>query len=121
MKKDIETEDDIRQLVDTFYEKVNIDELLSPVFNQHSDVNWPLHLSKMYQFWSTQLIGPVTYKGQPFPPHTKLSLSQDHFRRWLELFIDTVNEMFDGAIADLAVYKARNIAQVFQYKLGIIK
>jgi hemoglobin len=62
----------------------------------------------------------MDYKGQPFPPHMKFDLKAEHFKRWQELFIQTVNELFEGPTAELAIYKATNIAQIFQYKLGII-
>lgn len=121
MKTDILTKEDIKQLVDTFYDKVNNDEVLSPIFNEVAGIDWTHHLPKMYQFWGTQLIGTMDYQGQPFPPHMKLNLSADHFNRWLQLFIGTVNELFQGANADMAIYKANNIATIFQYKLGIPK
>jgi hemoglobin len=121
MKPDIKTTDDIKLLVDTFYGKVNNDELLSPIFNGLAKIDWNDHLPKMYQFWGTQLIGTMDYKGQPFPPHMKFGLKAEHFNRWLGLFKETVNELFQGDIANLAIYKAENIAQIFQYKLGIIK
>ncbi|MEO6901763.1 MAG: hypothetical protein ABI315_01250 [Bacteroidia bacterium] len=30
-----------------------------------------------------------------------------------------MNQLFEGAVADLAIYKAKNIATIFQYKLGL--
>jgi hemoglobin len=120
MRTDIKTPEDVRLLVDTFYERVNADALLSPVFNETAGVNWSTHLPKMYQFWGTQLIGTMDYKGQPFPPHMILALTEDHFNRWIELFTGTVSDLFEGETANLAIYKALNIAKIFQYKLGII-
>jgi hemoglobin len=121
MKTDILTKEDIKLMVDSFYDKVNKDELLSPVFNIEADVNWPEHLPKMYAFWGTQLIGTQDYTGRPFPPHMELKITPAHFERWLKLFIENINENFEGVTADLAIYKAKNIAAVFQYKLGLIK
>ncbi|MFN3404252.1 MAG: group III truncated hemoglobin [Cytophagaceae bacterium] len=119
--KDITTEDDIKVLVDTFYNHVNNDELLGPIFNIKSQVDWSEHLPKMYKFWGTQLIGTSNYQGRPFPPHMILDLEKHHFDRWIGLFFDTVDECFMGPIADIAKQKAFNIAMIFQYKLGIIK
>lgn len=121
MKKEIRTEEDIKMLVDTFYGKVNKDELLSPVFNNEAQVDWEEHLPKMYKFWGTQLIGSANYFGRPFPPHAALHIGQQHFQRWLQLFTETVDELFTGMSAHMAKQKARNIAVVFQYKLGLIK
>lgn len=121
MKKEIVSTEHIKELVDKFYEKVNKDELLAPVFNEEAGIHWEEHLPKMYKFWGTQLIGTGDYVGRPFPPHTKLTIGVQHFERWLKLFIETVDENFIGDVAETAKAKARNIAVMFQYKLGLIE
>jgi hemoglobin len=121
MKTEIKTEKDIKTLVDKFYEKVNKDELLSKIFNEEAKINWEEHLPKMYRFWGTQLIGSMNYAGQPFSPHMMLPINVTHFERWLKLFTETVDENFTGITAEIAKQKAKNIAGVFQYKLGLIK
>lgn len=121
MKKEIVTADDIQELVNKFYDKVNKDELLSPVFNKEAGIDWEEHLPKMYKFWGTQLIGTGDYVGRPFPPHTKLTIGAQHFARWLKLFIETVDENFTGITAETAKTKANNIALMFQYKLGLVE
>jgi hemoglobin len=120
MKHTITNAADIKELVDAFYKKVNADTLLSPVFNEEAKVDWETHLPKMYQFWGMQLIGSHDYTGRPFPPHTELNIDRNHFERWLKLFIETIDEHFTGDVAETAKLKAKNIAAVFQYKLGLI-
>jgi hemoglobin len=120
MKEEIKTTEQIKKLVDKFYEKVNADNLLSPVFNQEAKLNWEEHLPKMYKFWGTQLIGTGDYTGRPFPPHTELHIRQEHFERWLLLFMETINENFIGEVAEIAKGKAKNIAAIFQFKLGLL-
>lgn len=119
MKKEIRTPEDIRLLVDSFYSKVNSDELLGPVFNEEAGVDWNEHLPRMYRFWGTQLIGTADYNGRPFPPHAVLKINASHFQRWLQLFTETVDEHFTGLSAQMAKQKAVNIAAVFRHKLGI--
>ena len=121
MKQEIRTGEQVKLLVDTFYGKVNADALLSPVFNTEAAVNWEEHLPKMYAFWGTQLIGSSNYTGRPFPPHMELNIGPAHFERWLMLFLQTVDELFEGEVAAIAKQKAMNIAAVFQYKLGLMK
>ena len=118
-KREIKTREDVILLVDTFYSKVKDDVLIGPIFNDVAQIDWAHHLPKMYDFWTTQLIGPATYHGRPFPPHIPLGLEKRHFMRWLSLFSATVDELFIGLGAEMAKQKARNIAAVFQYKLGI--
>jgi hemoglobin len=121
MKEEIKTTEQVKKLVDKFYEKINADNLLSPVFNQEAKVNWEGHLPKMYKFWGSILLGTADYKGRPFPPHESLHIDATHFERWLQLFMETVDENFDGETAETAKERAKNIAAVFQYKLGLIK
>jgi hemoglobin len=118
---DITTESDIQTLVDTFYNKVNQDELLGPVFNAVAQVYWPKHLPTMYDFWSSVLFGTMRYKGRPFPKHLALPIEAEHFQRWLQLFYATVQENFCGPKAEEAKSKALNIASMFEYKMGAAK
>ena len=118
---DIQTTEDIRQMVDSFYEKVNQDKLLSPVFNDFAKVDWESHLPKMYAFWNFLILGIPGYQGKPFPPHALLPVSTDHFNAWLELFQKNIDEQFFGPHAEMAKAKAQNIATTFQYKLGMIQ
>lgn len=118
--RDIINRKDIELLVNAFYAKVNADTLLSPVFNQEVSVHWDRHLPIMYDFWATMLLGEKTYLGNPFLKHIPLAVDKTHFERWLQLFLETVDELFNGQVAEEAKIRARNIASVFQYKLGNI-
>ncbi|WP_242920826.1 group III truncated hemoglobin [Pontibacter liquoris] len=120
MKKDIANEADIKLLVDTFYDAVNQDELLAPIFNDLAQVNWAKHLPVMYKFWSSVLLGTMAYKGQPFPKHLVLPLEQLHFARWVSLFTRTVDDLFEGTKASEIKQKAGSIAYIFQMKMGLL-
>ncbi|QOI95958.1 MAG: group III truncated hemoglobin [Flammeovirgaceae bacterium] len=117
-KNDIKTRTDVKLLVDSFYEKVKADELLAPVF---AHVNWPHHLPVMYNFWSSVLFGDLTYSGNPLTKHLPLKIRPEHFTRWLELFTKTVDEHFEGSNAKEAKSRANSVAQLFQYKMGLLK
>ena len=114
---DIQTEADVKTLVDTFYDKVNADELLAPVFNDFAHVDWPAHLPRMYDFWSGLLLHTSRYRGQPFLKHLPLPIAGPHFQRWLGLFTLTVDELFAGPVASEAKLRAQNIAHVFESRL----
>ncbi|MBF8965328.1 group III truncated hemoglobin [Pontibacter sp. FD36] len=120
MKEDIRDEQDIKLLVDSFYAKVNEDDLLGPVFNGFAKVNWEHHLPIMYSFWSSVLFGTMAYKGQPFPKHMHLPVDRQHFARWVVLFTETADELFEGDKTKELKQKATSIAQVFQMKMGLI-
>jgi hemoglobin len=117
MLKDIGTRENVELLVNEFYEQVQKDPLLAPVFGH---VDWPHHLPIMYNFWSSMLLGDQTYQGNPFHKHVGLAIRAEHFDRWLQLFTRTVDENFSGAKADEAKSRAQSIAGIFQYKLGLL-
>ena len=117
-KKDILSLEDIKLLVDTFYDKVRKDELIGPIFDERIQDRWPQHLAKMYTFWQTVLLGEHTYYGSPFPPHAQLPVEKEHFENWLALFSQTLDELFTGKVAKEAMWRANRMAEMFQYKIG---
>lgn len=113
---DIINRDDVKILVDSFYDKVQADELLGPIF---SHVDWPHHLPVMYNFWSSILLGDQSYNGNPLQKHIPLPLTQQHFSQWLHLFHKTIDEHFSGEKATEAKMRAQSIAGIFQVKMGL--
>lgn len=120
-KKEIETIDDIRFLVDTFYTAIRQDDMLGIIFNQNIQDRWPEHLDKMYRFWQTLLFSEHTYHGKPFLPHAHLPIGKVHFDRWLDLFNEVVDNNFQGEKAAEAKLRAKKMAVLFQHKLDFIK
>jgi hemoglobin len=121
MKNDISNLNDIKKLVDTFYGKVREDKLIGKIFDNVIQGRWPEHLEKMYRFWQTILLGDHTYTGRPFVPHMKLPVEKEHFDRWLELFFETVDELFTGTKADLAKWQGNRMAEMFQLKIDYFR
>ncbi|MEM9157817.1 MAG: group III truncated hemoglobin [Verrucomicrobiota bacterium] len=111
-------EADVRFLVDQFYAKVREDELVGPIFTDKVE-DWSMHLPTMYAFWGSILFGKKDYSGNPFAKHSPLDLEKAHFDRWLELFLGTVDELFEGAKAEHAKSAAKSIAHSFQARMGI--
>lgn len=116
-QQDIQTLDDIKVMVDEFYGKIRIDQLLGGIFNGAIKDRWPEHLEKMYRFWQTVLLEEHTYKGSPFPPHARLPVEQAHFDRWLLLFNATVDEHFAGEKAERAKWQGARMAELFLSKI----
>jgi hemoglobin len=116
-RSDILDLDDVKLLVNRFYEKVREDSLLAQIFNERIGNKWLEHLDKMYRFWQTVLLDDHTYFGAPFPPHADLPVQHLHFERWLELFHQTVNELFAGGIADEANWLGNRMAEMFELKI----
>lgn len=123
--KNLETREDIELLVNRFYTKVQNDETIGFFFNDVANVNWNQHLPKMYNFWETLLLGQVSYKGNPmaahFPINEKMAIEKFHFAHWLKLWTETVEENFCGEMAEMAIYKAKNIAALMGHKMEIAR
>ncbi len=121
-KHDIRNRKDIELMVNHFYEKVKQDDVVGFIFNDVAKVNWDDHLPVMYDFWESILFFTGGYSGNPMITHRKLnniiSLTKEHFDRWLKLFLATIEENFDGEKAELAKQRAMSIATVIQVKLA---
>jgi hemoglobin len=119
---DIASKLDIKLLVDTFYNKLAADELLKPIFIARLGTDdWQSHLNTIYNFWETVLLGATTYKGQSFMPHSTMQLEQLHFDKWLLLFDESVDALFDGITATEAKKKAHTMAILFMSKINYYK
>lgn len=121
MKKEIENIDDIKLLINSFYDKVKADETIGYIFNDIAKVNWEKHLPVMYNFWENVLFFTGSYTGNPMPVHVKMhavvNFKAAHFERWLKLFTATVDELFEGEKAALAKQRAISIATMMQLKI----
>ena len=125
MKKDIQSIDDIKLLVDTFYNKAVKNDLLGHIFTDVAKVNWEHHLPIMYSFWASVLLGTPGYVGNPMDAHfrlnQKITLTDQAFNSWKGLFVDTVDELFEGQIADEAKKKAVSIADLMFFKIDFFE
>jgi hemoglobin len=100
-------------LVDRFYARVRQDPEIGPVFNA-AIKDWDVHLEKLAAFWSSVMLTSGRYKGNPFAAHVKHPLTPAMFERWLALWGQTVDEMFEPAVAAQFRAKAQRIAESLQ-------
>ncbi|MEP4808434.1 MAG: group III truncated hemoglobin [Luteolibacter sp.] len=111
----------IEKLVDVFYRKVRADEGLGHVFDGVAKVNWETHLPKICDFWDTVIFRAGTFRGNPLAVHGKMlaetKLPWALFERWLELFRETVDELFAGENAGHIVRSAEDMAGVIYSKI----
>lgn len=119
--KDIENLEDIKKMVDTFYNRIREDDLLSSIFDERIQDRWSIHLEKMYRFWQTVLFEEHTYFGSPFPPHANMPIQKVHFDKWVEIFIKNIEENFSGEKTSEAIWRARKMAELFQAKIETLK
>lgn len=117
MKKDISSLKDIQLLVDKFYETVRADPFIGSIFNSRLNGRWEMHHLKLYRFWHTILLRRPDYFGDPVPMHFNMNIDEKHFDQWLKLWINTVDEYFEGEIAERAILRGRTIAASFLTKI----
>ncbi|HKO79251.1 MAG TPA: group III truncated hemoglobin [Chitinophagaceae bacterium] len=119
---DIQSRADIELLLNTFYEKVRKEDTIGFIFNDIAKVNWEHHIPIICDFWETLLLGASSYTKNAMQVHYSLNrivtLEEKHFQRWLQLFSETVDDLFGGNMAMQAKTKARSIASLMQFKMN---
>lgn len=108
-RKRLETFADVELLVRRFYQAVIPDLLLGPIF-QRMGVDWSVHIPKLVDFWAGRLLGMPGYDGNPVGAHQpvldRCPFGRAELDRWLELWDETVDELFIGELADVAKQRA---------------
>jgi hemoglobin len=112
--REIENEADVHELVQTFYQKVMEDELISPFFKR---LNFEEHLPKMEFFWRFVLLDESGYTTSVTDKHMHMRLTEEHFNRWISLFNQTLDELFIGEKVELAKQRAALIGWTIQSKM----
>ncbi len=114
-KTDIKDREDVSLLVNTFYVKVRKDKVLGPIFNNIIN-DWDAHLELLTDFWETQLFLKRKYFGNPVTAHeevdekTNQSITPEHFGFWLNLWFQTLDELFEGETAWIAKNRAQKMS-----------
>lgn len=115
--KAIENREDVTLLVHSFYDKIRVHTILGPIFNRSiPDDHWPDHLEKLTDFWESHLFGVAKFKGSPPIAHQKVdikeghTISTTHFELWLQLWFQTLDELFEGELAERAKDRARRMS-----------
>lgn len=121
MKKDIEDRKDIELLLKLFYEKVFNDQLISHFFTQVVPLNLKEHLPVIADFWESVLLDGKGYRKNVMEIHLNISqkskIEKEHFDRWVKLFTETLDQLFEGSKAALAKQRASSIATMMNIKI----
>jgi hemoglobin len=121
MKTDISSRADIEKMILRFYEKVKADETIGFIFTEVVKMDWEKHIPVIVDFWETILLDNPVYKKNAMEVHydlnKKIPLKKEHFDSWVHLFTTTVDDLFEGKVADLAKTRAKSIAAVMLFKM----
>ncbi len=119
------TEDNIKKLVRLFYPSVLKDDIVGPFFIEKigSDISseeWQKHLDLLSSFWASMALGDTEYQGNPLAPHFDMpGISREAFERWLELFHNAVDRVYDERAGSFFKQKSTHIAGNFMRNLGL--
>lgn len=124
-KRDIENSQDVENVVRTFYERALRDKLLEPIFVVGLEMDLEEHIPIICRFWESVLLGANNYRRNPILKHIELSrkiaLEPAHFDQWLQLWQECLEIEFDGPVAELALSRAKTMAQLMQFKIAASK
>jgi hemoglobin len=105
------------ELMRLFYSRAINDEVIGYIFTDVAKLDLEHHLPIIGDFWETLLFQTgryARYGRNPLQVHAALNektpLLAKHFRRWLEIFEKSVDELFAGERADFLKLRASAIA-----------
>lgn len=113
---------DVEALLRRFYSRALIDELLREPFAELRASGLDAHLPIMCDFWETVLFGAGRYRGSALTAHRNIHertpLRDHHFIRWLTIWNDTVDAMYQGPAAERAKVQGARIAWAMHRRLN---
>lgn len=113
IKTDLLSPTDVTRLIKTFYEKL----LSSSIQHHFVGLDLKTHLPKVDAFWNATLFSNHMYATNLIDKHAPLPLKKEEFTIWLQTFIATVDELFQGVNAETIKNRATGIAYIMQKKL----
>lgn len=121
VRPDLATRADVESLLRRFYGRVLVDDVLAAPFADIREHGLDSHLPVMCDFWETVLFRAGLYRGSALRPHQSVHahhrLCANDFLRWLSLWNDTIDQMFNGPVADHAKVQATRIARAMHHRL----
>lgn len=121
-KVDIGSREDLLLLLQAFYEKVFRDEIIGHFFTEVMHVDLEKHIPRIADFWETVLLKGTSYRDNAIAVHMKINslspMEERHFKHWLTLFQETVDDLFEGEVAETAKQRAVSIATVMRIKIS---
>ena len=118
---DLDRRGAVHDLVVAFYREVVFDELLHPVFAEVAEVDWSVHIPKLIDYWCRVLLDEPGYDGNLLGAHRHVHsldpMRSEHFDRWYELWVQTIDARWAGPYADRAKRHAARIGATLHRRL----
>jgi hemoglobin len=122
MKKDIETREELEELLRAFYKKAFADELIGHFFTEVVPLDLKTHIPVIANFWESVAFNKPNYRKNVMEVHQHIhhlsKIKKEHLDRWVKIFTETLEESFEGAKTELMKQRARSIATLMDIKLN---
>ncbi len=124
LEKSIDDEN-IERLVRIFYPEVIADKIIGSFFieklgNDIKSDKWEEHLVLLTQFWRFVALYDDEYKSNPLRPHFDIvGLNKEAFDRWVLLFYEAVDRVYDKNSGAFFKQKSADIAKNFIHRLEL--
>ena len=120
-RRDLASRADVESLLRRFYGEALRDELLAEPFAELRSRGLEQHLPIMCDFWETVLFRAGLYRRNALHAHRRIHhhtpLSAQHFLRWLTLWTTTIDQLYQGPVAEHAKIQAARIATAMHRRL----
>ncbi len=120
MKPDIRNRDDLKSIMSRFYEKLLADESISYLFTEVAQIHLDEHLEELADFWDQMLFDNYGYEKNVMQIHRSLHekspLEESHFQTWMKYFHESIDENYQGDVAQNMKDRAYSIAYLMRTK-----
>lgn len=120
-KSDLQSRDDIERFVTAFYQQLLADKELAPIFVDVAEIDLDQHKPLIIAYWEKLLLGGTDYRRHTMnihrAVHSKRPLRAHDFQRWLAFFTQTMDDLYEGPLAERAKTIAATIANNMQASL----
>lgn len=117
MKSDIQNREDLLLLIHSFYSKIRTNGEIGHFFNETIN-DWDSHLERLIDFWENNLFAVRKYYGNPIAAHIEVdekfnqTIDPNIFGLWLNLWFETLEELFEGENVETLKRRARKMGTV---------
>lgn len=122
LRNDLASRADVEALLRRFYSEAFRDELLAEPFAELRSHGLERHLSVMCDFWETVLFRAGLYRRNALHAHRRvhhlMPLSAQHFQRWLTLWTTTIDQLYQGPVAEHAKIQAARVGTALHNRLA---
>jgi hemoglobin len=118
---DLDTRGAVHDLVVAFYREVVFDDVLAPIFDEVAETDWSVHIPRLIDYWCRILLGERGYDGVLLDAHREVhrreQFRDEHFDRWYQLWVASIDARWRGPRAELAKSHAASTAGLISRRL----